>query len=57
MSNRELVIGLAGKLPEDTPLEGIARQIELLVGLRTAHERARRGEGVPAMDAPKLLDA
>ena len=57
MSNREIVIDLVGKLPEDTPLEEIARQIELLAGLRTAREQARRGEGVPAEDARKLVDA
>jgi hypothetical protein len=56
MSNREIVIDLIGKLPEDTPLEEIARQIELLAGLRAAREQARRGEGVPAEDARKLVD-
>jgi hypothetical protein len=56
MSNREIVIDLAGKLPEDTPLEEIARQIELLAGIRTAREQAGRGEGVPAEDVRKLVD-
>jgi hypothetical protein len=56
MSNREIVIDLVGKLPEDPPLEDIARQIELLAGLRAAREQARRGEGVPAEDARKLVD-
>jgi predicted transcriptional regulator len=57
MSNREIVIDLVGKLPEDTPLEEIARQIELLAGIRTAREQARRGEGVPAEDVRKLVDS
>ncbi len=56
MSNREIVIDLVGRLPEDTPLEEIARQIELLAGIRTAREQARRGEGVPAEDVRKLVD-
>ena len=56
MSNREIVIDLVGKLPEDTPLEEIARQIELLAGIRAAREQARRREGVPAEDARKLVD-
>jgi hypothetical protein len=30
MSDRELVIDLVSKLPEDTPLAEIAREIELL---------------------------
>jgi len=56
MSNREIVIDLVGKLPEDMPLEEIARQIELLGGIRAAREQARRGEGVPAEDVRKLVD-
>jgi hypothetical protein len=56
MSNREIVIDLVGKLPEDTPLEEIARQIELLAGIRAAREQARRGEGVRAEDVRKLVD-
>lgn len=55
MSNRELVIDLVGKLPEDTPLEEIARQIELLAGLKVARDQASRGEGIPAEDARKLV--
>jgi predicted transcriptional regulator len=56
MSNREIVIDLVGKLPEDTPLEEIARQIGLLAGIRAAREQARRGEGVPAEEVRKLVD-
>jgi len=56
MSNREIVMELIGKLPEDTPLEEIARQIELLAGIKAGREQARRGEGIPAADARKLVD-
>ena len=56
MSNRETVIDLVGRLPEDTPLEESARQIELLAGIRTARDQARRGEGIPAEEARKLVD-
>jgi len=56
MSNREIVFDIVAKLPEDTPLEEIARQIQLLAGLRAAREQARKGEGVPAEDARKLVD-
>ncbi len=56
MSNRELVIELVGKLPEDTPLEEIARRIELLAGIRAAREQARRGEGISAEVARKQVD-
>jgi hypothetical protein len=56
MSDRETVLDLVSKLPEDTPLGEIARKIELLAGLKTAREQARRGEGIPAEAARKLVD-
>lgn len=57
MSNRELVIDHVSKLPEDTPLLEIARQIEFLAGLRAAREQARRAEGLAAEEARKLVAA
>ena len=56
MSNRERVIELVTRLPEDTPLEQIAREVELLAGLKTARDQARRGEGMSIDDARKLVD-
>ncbi len=56
MSNREIVMDLLAKLPEDAPLEEIAREIEFLAGVRTAREQAHRREGIPAEDARKLVD-
>jgi len=55
MRNREIVIDLLSKLPEDSSLEEIAREIELLAGIKTAREQARRREGIPAEDARKLV--
>jgi hypothetical protein len=55
MSNRELVIDLVTRLPEDTPLDEIAREIELLGGINKAREQARKGEGIPAEHARKLV--
>ncbi len=57
MSNREIVINLLSTLPEYTPLAEIAREIELLAGIKTAREQARRREGIAAEDARKLVDA
>ena len=56
MSNREIVIDLLSKLPEDASLEEIAREIELLAGIKVARDQARRSEGIPAEDARKLID-
>ena len=56
MSNREIVIDLVTKLPEDTPLVEIARQIELLAGIKIARVQAAKGEGILAEDARKLVN-
>ncbi|MSU48162.1 MAG: hypothetical protein EXS37_03570 [Opitutus sp.] len=56
MSNRERVIDLVLRLPEDTPLDQIAREVELLAGIKIAREQARRGEGVSIDEARKLVD-
>jgi len=57
MSNREIVIDLLSRLPEDMPLEEVAREIEFLAGIQTARQQASRREGIPAEDARKLIDA
>jgi hypothetical protein len=57
MSSRETVIEFVSKLPEEMPLAEIARRIELLAGIQTAREQARRSEGIPAQDARKLVDS
>ena len=55
MTDREIVIDLLSKLPEDTSLEEIAREIELLAGIKASRERTRR-RGIPAEDTRKLID-
>jgi hypothetical protein len=56
MSSKEMVMELVAKLPENASLAEIAREIELLVGVQKGREQARRGEGVPAEEARKLVD-
>jgi predicted transcriptional regulator len=55
MSNRELVIDLVTKLPEDTPLEEIARQLEFIAGIREGLEEEERGDGISADELRKRL--
>lgn len=57
MSHRDVVIEFVRKLPEEMTPPEIAREIELLAGIQTAREQARRREGIPAQDARKLVDA
>ncbi|HEY1789592.1 MAG TPA: hypothetical protein VGJ73_15650 [Verrucomicrobiae bacterium] len=37
-------------------LAEIAREVELLAGIQNAREQARRGEGISAEDARKLVN-
>ena len=48
MTNWEIAIDLIQKLPEDTSLLDIAREIEFVAGMREGFEQIERGEGVPA---------
>jgi hypothetical protein len=56
MSNRERVIELVRRLPADMSLEQIAREIELLAGIKSGREQAQRGEGSSIEDARKLVN-
>jgi hypothetical protein len=56
VSNRETVIEFVSKLPEKMSLAEIAREVELLAGIQNAREQARRGEGISAEDARKLVN-
>jgi predicted transcriptional regulator len=55
MSNRELVIDVVSKLPADTPIEEIVRQIEFAAGVNEGLEQAKRGEGIPVEEARRLI--
>ena len=57
MSSKEMIMSLLSRLPEDMTLEDIAYEIELLAGIKVAREQAMRGEGVPAQDARRLVNA
>ncbi|HZM04048.1 MAG TPA: hypothetical protein VFC44_13640 [Candidatus Saccharimonadales bacterium] len=50
MSNRQLVMELLTRLPENTPLDEIAREIDLLAGIT-------KREGVSTEEARKLVEA
>jgi hypothetical protein len=57
MSGRETVIEFVSKLPDTMTLAEIAREVELLAGIQTAREQARRGEGFSADEARKRVDS
>jgi hypothetical protein len=47
MSDKELVMGLLKKLPDDVGLKDIGAEINFLVALREGEEQADRGEVIP----------
>ena len=51
-----MVIELLNKLPEDAPLEEIAREVEFLAGVQVARDQARRGEGLDPEAVLKQVD-
>jgi hypothetical protein len=55
MSNREIVIDLIQKLPENASLHDIAREIEFVAGVREGFKQLERGEGVPAEKVREMI--
>jgi hypothetical protein len=55
MSNREIAIDLIQKLPENTSLRDIAKEIEFVAGVREGFEELERGDGVPAEKVRELV--
>jgi hypothetical protein len=55
MSNRELVIDLVNKLPADTPLEDIVREIEFVAGIKQGVSEAKQRAGISVEEARKLV--
>ncbi len=55
MSNKEIVIDMVQRLPEETSLLEIAREIEFVAGVREGFAQLDRGEGVPLEEVEKQL--
>jgi predicted transcriptional regulator len=55
MSNKELVADLIQRLPDDSSLLDIAREIEFVAGVREGFAELDRGEGVPLKEVEKQL--
>lgn len=47
MSDKQLVVELLNRLPEDAKLQNIGKEIEFLAAIREGEEQADRGEVVP----------
>ncbi|MSR64604.1 MAG: hypothetical protein EXS18_02355 [Verrucomicrobiae bacterium] len=57
MSNRELVIDLVNRLPEDASLHDIAREIEFVAAVREGFDSFEREGGVSPEEAKKKLSS
>lgn len=55
MSNKEIVLDLIRRMPDDVSLREIARGIEFVAGVREGLAELDRGEGVPLEEAEKRL--
>jgi predicted transcriptional regulator len=47
MSDKQLVVELLNRLPENAKLQDIGKEIEFLAAIREGEEQADRGEVVP----------
>jgi hypothetical protein len=57
MSNKEVVAHLLSRLPDDVSLEGIAREIGFIAGVREGFDQLDRGEGVGVVEVEKMIAA
>jgi predicted transcriptional regulator len=55
VSNKEIVIDLIARLPEEATLLEIAKEIEFVAGVREGFAQLDRGEGVPLEEVEKQL--
>ena len=46
---------LIQRLPEDTSLHDIAKEIEFIAGVREGFEQIEQGEGVPAEEVRRMI--
>ena len=56
MSNRELVIDVVNKLPEDTPIADILERIAFVAGVNEAIEEADRGDVISLEELEKRVE-
>jgi predicted transcriptional regulator len=57
MSNKELVIDLVRRLPDEATLMEIAKEIEFVAGVREGFAQLDRGEGVPLEEVKQRLSS
>ena len=56
MSNKEAVIELVNRLPENVSLREIAQEIEFVAAIQEGLDQIDQGQGIPLEDVEKMLD-
>ena len=54
-TTQEIVVGVLNRLPQDAPLEQVARELEFIAAVREGFAQLDRGEGVPLEQVERLL--
>ena len=54
-TTREIVLGVLDRLPQDTPLGQVARELEFIAAVREGFAQLDRGEGIPLEEVERLL--
>lgn len=54
-TTREIVLDVLDRLPQDTPLEQVARELEFIAAVREGFAQLDRGEGIPLEEVERLL--
>lgn len=54
-TNQEIVAGVLNRLPQDAPLEQVARELEFIAGVREGFAQLDRGEGIRLEEVERLL--
>jgi len=57
MTNKEIVQDLLRRLPDDTSLQDIARELEFIAAVRQGRSDLDNGESVPIEDVEKELSS
>jgi predicted transcriptional regulator len=56
MGNKEAVIELVNRLPENVSLREIAQELEFVAAIQEGLEQIDQGQGVPLEDVEKMID-
>jgi len=57
MTDKEMALDTIKKLPEDTPMEEIAEELQIMAAIRQGKEEVRAGRTKPHAEVEKMFEA